>query len=234
MPWKDPDCRSQLIAALNAFNWPRVEEICKQIALRIKSEPELIDEKFAKDLLFQLRRKRQFPLMAQLADVILHSGLNTLQVRRQYAQALIDQGMLTPAEMVLQSVIQDAQRNTTEEIEARGLIGRIYKQLYVTNNDPNSPSNRANLERALNDYLFVYRLDPKENWWHGINAVALAARARRDNFPTAGLPDSEKLAEEILEQITTKEDASAEPLSRWDIATKVEVLVALGRHREAV
>src|SRR6185295_13485833 len=128
-----------------------------------------------KDLLFLLRRKRQFVLMTQLAEAMLRSGLNTLPVRRQYAQALIDQGNLTPAEMVLQSIINDAKDNKTEEMEARGLVGRIYKQIYVNNNDPVSPANRANLERAINEYLYVYRLNPKEYWWHGVNTIALAA-----------------------------------------------------------
>ncbi len=233
MPWTDPELRSKLALALNAFNWPKVEELCKEISDKIKSQTEVIDEKFAKDLLFLLRRKRQFALMAQLADVILRSGLNTLQVRRQYAQALIDQGMLTPAEIVLRSIVQDAQDNKTEELEARGLIGRIYKQLYVNNNDPVSPANRTNLERALNEYLFVYRLDPKANWWHGINTVALAERARRDGFPTAGLPDDKKLAQDLLADILAKEAASAEPLYYWDVATKVEVCVALGKDKEA-
>ena len=48
-----------------------------------------------------------------------------------------------------------------EELEARGLTGRIYKQLYINYNDPTSERNRANFERALNEYLYVYRLDPK-------------------------------------------------------------------------
>ena len=234
MPWTDPDFRSRLVAALNAFNWPKVEDLCKEIIDKIKSQTDVINEKFAKDLLFLLRRKRQFVLMAQLADVILRSGLNTLQVRRQYAQALIDQGMLTPAEMVLQSIINDAQENKTEEWEARGLIGRIYKQIYVNNNDARSPANRTNLERALNEYLLVYRLDTKANWWHGINAVALTARATRDGFPTAGLPDYKQIADQLLTDILAKEAASAEPiLDYWDIATKVEVLVALDKNKDA-
>jgi hypothetical protein len=228
MPWDDPDFESNLAQALNSFNWGKAEQISQDIVARIKSEAEPIDERFAKRLLYLLRRKKQFVVMAQLADVMLRSGLNTLQIRRQYAQALIDQGMLTPAEMVLQSIVQDAQKNKTEEMEARGLIGRIYKQLYINNNDPTSPSNRANLERALTVYLFVYRLNPKENWWHGINAVALAARAKRDGFSMTGLPDSVELAKEILVAIQEKDDNSNAPLQDWDVATMVEAYVALG------
>jgi hypothetical protein len=35
-----------------------------------------------------------------------------------------------------------------EELEARGLTGRIYKQLYINDNDPTSTRNRTNLARA--------------------------------------------------------------------------------------
>jgi hypothetical protein len=233
MPWNDPDFRSRLVAALNGFNWPKVEDLCKEITDKIKSQTEVMEERFAKDLLFLLRRKRQFVLITQLAEVMLRSGLNTLLVRRNYAQALIDQGNLTPAEIVLQSIINDAQNNKTEEMEARGLVGRIYKQIYINNNDPVSPVNRANLERALKEYLYVYRLNPKENWWPGINTVACAARATRDGFPTAGLPDYKQIAEQLLKDIVAKETASVDPLDYWAVATKVEVLVALEKNTEA-
>ena len=189
MSWDDPDVETNLGAALNRFKWGEVGELCEQLVARIKSESSPMDQAFARQLLYLLRRKRQFASMVQLAEAMLRSGLNTLPVRRQYAQALIDQGVaLTPAEMVLQSVVQEAPENSLDNREARGLIGRIYKQLYVNNNDPTSAANRSNLEHALKEYLYVYRLNPLESWWHGINAVALLARAKRDGFPMAGLP----------------------------------------------
>jgi hypothetical protein len=233
MSWDDPDYETKLGAALNSFRWGEVAELCETIIARIKKEPTPIDEKLAKQLLHLLRRKRQFTSMVQLAEAMLRSGLNTLQVRRQYAQALIDQGVLTPAEMVLQSIVHEAPENTTENREARGLIGRIYKQLYVNNNDPASPANRTNLEHAIKDYLFVYRLNPQASWWHGINAVALLARATRDGFPMAGLPESKDLAKEILDAIVNEEENRAEPLMAWDMATKVEAYVALGDAEKA-
>src|SRR4029434_8915893 len=149
-------------------------------------------------LIFYLRRSRRYSLMTQIAEALLQSGLRTQQIRRQYAQALIDHGILAAGEMMLHSIIQEPQGIKAEELEARGLTGRIYKQLYVDNNDPKSVRNRAYLERALNEYLFVYRLDPQQNLWHGINVIALVARARRDTLPLTGLPDSVAIAQDIL------------------------------------
>lgn len=223
--WDDPDLERRLVEALNTFDWQKAEDICDEIIERIKSTANPISESFAKKVLFSLRRKRQFRLIAKLADVILQSGVRALQVRRQYVQALIDQGLLSSAEGLLQGIIQDAQHNRTEELEARGLMGRIYKQMYVNNNDPLSPSNRANLQRALDEYLSVYQLNPKENLWHGINVVAIAARAKRDGLLLTDLPDSTQLAQEILSAIQTKED-SADLVYFWDQATRVEALLA--------
>jgi hypothetical protein len=70
-------------------------------------------------------------------------------------QALIDLGYLTPAERLLEHLV-DAAKGTVEEHEARALLGRVSKQIYINNKASNSPRYRALLERALNEYLTVY------------------------------------------------------------------------------
>src|SRR5207253_2980907 len=155
---------SKLNRALDEFNWLKAEEICKEIIGRIKIDSDLIPDLSAKILMSTLRRKRRFGLMTQLAEAMLQSGLRTQQVRRQYAQALIDQGVLAAGEIVLQSIIQEPQGIKSEDLEAGGLTGRIYKQIYVNNNDATSPRNRANLERSLKEYLLVYRKNPQKLW----------------------------------------------------------------------
>src|SRR5690349_15103852 len=235
MSWDDDGqgYESELIAALDDLDWIKAAAVCDRITARLPKEAEPFPEVTAKILMSSLRRKRRYSLMTQLAEALLQSGLRTQQVRRHYAQALIDQGILAAGEMVLQSIIQEPQGIKGEELEARGLTGRIYKQLYVNINDPRSARNRANLERAINEYLFVYRIDPKEYLWHGINVVALAARAMRDRLPVTGLPDPRLLAQEILTTIQTKETQATEPLPAYDRATMMEAYVALGMEKEA-
>jgi Trypsin-like peptidase domain/MAP3K TRAFs-binding domain len=234
MPWKDTaQLESKLKRALDAFDWPEAESICSEIIERSRTDPALFPETSAKRLMQSLRRKRRFALMALLAEALLQSGLRTPQIRRQYAQGLIDQGILAAGEMVLQSVIQDAQGIKGEELEARGLTGRIYKQIYVNNNDPKSLRNRANLERALSEYLYVYRLNPQEYLWHGINVVALLKRAERDQVPLSGLPDAPSLARDILATLDERERQATGDLPAYDLATVMESHVALGEHKEA-
>lgn len=146
MSWDDAtQLEVKLNVALNAFNWPEVETISSSILERIKTEPEQLPESSARRFMQSLRRKRRFHLMTLLAEALLQSGLRTPQIRRQYAQALIDQGMLAAGELILQSIIQDPQGIKAEELEARGLTGRLYKQLYINYNDPTSARNRATL-----------------------------------------------------------------------------------------
>jgi hypothetical protein len=233
MSWDDPDLESRFAEALNRFKWGEVAELCANTVKRIRSDSSPMAERLARQLLYLLRRKRQFASMAQLAEAMVRSGLDTLPVQRQYAQALIDQSLFTPAEMLLQSIVQKAPENSLDYREARGLIGRIYKQVYVNNNDPASPANRANLDHALREYFEVYQRNPAKTWWHGINAVALLARAKRDGFAIAGQPAAEDLATEILAAVEEEEGNRNEPLEPWDMATKVEAYVALGNDAKA-
>ncbi len=50
---------------------------------------------------------------------------------RQYAQALIDEGRFAAPEFALRGLVADPSTPEDERDEARGLLGRVYKQLYV-------------------------------------------------------------------------------------------------------
>lgn len=233
MPWDDAvRLETKLNGALDSFDWQVADEVCEEITRRVSTDASPLPESSARRLMRSLRRKGRFKAMTLLAEALLQAGLRTPEVRRQYAQSLIDRGIFLAAEQVLQSVIQDPQAPAREVLESRGLLGRTYKQLYVNNGDTASPRNRANLERALKEYLEVYRLDPSRHLWHGINVVALAERARRDGVPAAGLPDAAGLAAEIVATLDRREE-EGEPVFAFDEATRMEAYVALGRHREA-
>jgi len=72
-----------------------------------------------------------FPLMRDYAAAALHTGTSTFQVQRQYAQALIELADFDTAREVLGKLIASTPKGDEEEYEARGLLGRLYKQLYV-------------------------------------------------------------------------------------------------------
>ena len=232
MPWNDiAQIEKRLSDALETFNWSEVEKICAALIDRINAEPDLLAEPTAKRLLQKLRRKRRFQLMTLLAEALMRAGQNAAQIQRQYAQALIDRGVLTASELVLQTIIQGAQTPGSEQREARGLIGRIYKQLYI-NAAGHGGRSQTYLQRAISEYLQVYSSAPEASLWHGINVVALLDRARRDGLSLQGMPDPCALAREVLEAIKTKENEVTE-LPAFDVATALEALIALRQCGEA-
>ena len=231
MPWDDSDAlASRLQRSLDAFNWKDAEAICDEIISRVKTDSELFPEPSAKKLLNNLRRKRKFELVTRVAEALLQSGLSTPLIRRQYAQALIDQGILAAAEALLRFNLLQADIGLNELKEAHGLLGRIYKQLYVNNSK--SPYSRPNIERAIKEYCEIYNLDPQNNLWHGINVVACLLRAKRDNQPVGEWPDPLALANDILATLEEQEKKN-KGLPVWDLATRMEAYVALGKFQEA-
>jgi hypothetical protein len=232
--WEDaPLLESRLKRAVDSFDWHQADSICEEIVGRIRKSIDRIPESSAKRLMNTLRRKRRFSTMLGLAEAIIISGQQSPQVRRLYAQALIDLKDFDRAEQVLQKMIHDPTVIPAEVVEAKGLIGRIHKQIYVDNNDPNSEANRQKLRSALDEYQSVYQLDPEQYLWHGINVVALAARAKRDNIPIEIVYHIERLAEDILSVIEDRDSKSSLDLPAYDVATQLEALVALRRDSEA-
>lgn len=113
-------------------------------------------EKPARQILNLLRRKRRFAQMEVLGDAFIRSGQSAPQILRQYAQAMIDVGNFTASRLVLKSIVDDPLSPSAEKAEASGLLGRIYKQLYVNAGDPSSPRQRENLKQAIEYYFHVY------------------------------------------------------------------------------
>ena len=87
----------ELLSAVDLLDRPQVAERSAHLAERINSG-ELLPPEAAKRVLGGLRRKRFFAAMQRVADALIHGGQGTPVVRRQYAQALIDQGALTGAD----------------------------------------------------------------------------------------------------------------------------------------
>src|SRR5262245_42391672 len=128
MPWSDgSDILNALESALKMYQWTAAAGVCDRLVRRIHEERNPFPEPAARAA---LRKKRQFPLVVKVAEAFVRSGQNAPRIRRQYAQALIDQGVLLASEPVLQELTFGPLDGESEVAEARGLLGRIYKQLY--------------------------------------------------------------------------------------------------------
>ncbi len=184
------------------------------------------DEAEQRQIFASLRRARWFELMLRAAEALSARNAASCTTMRQHAQALIEQDLFDEALLLLERVSQRPDCPSGEQAEATGLIGRVYKQLYVDRFGVLGPMRRSTLQSAIAAYHRGYSLDRQEYTWHGINAVALLLRGERDGIIIdVGAPPA-KMAEDILAVTQARR-------LHWDLTTAAEACIALGRWDEA-
>jgi len=223
----------ELDVAVGAFDRQQAKELCDQLVmhLRTRANPYPFDQ--SKSILGTLRRKRYFDLIVKVADVLIQTGQNQANIRRQYAQALLDLGYISAGLDVLQVLELDClnEKNEGELAEVRGLMGRAHKQMYIDAAAEKRPGNklRERLREAVSDYAGVY-VKKHDKIWHGINTVALLERAKRDKISLPKtLPDAVATAKAVLKQIKSKKETNL-----WDYATAGEASLALKDYPQAL
>ena len=232
MAWDVAAFTKRLVETVRTFDQEGTAALCGELIDHLRKTDTPYPEKDAKRVLQHLRNKRFFGHMQNVADAMIQSGQQAPQITRQYAQSLLDQSNLTAAIHVLTALVAETPGNPEENAEARGLLGRAYKQLYVDAHGSSSASRRSHLERAIRSYYDVYVSNPQIYLWHGINTVALICRAERDAIPVSGYPEGKALAKEILDQVESRDlDGKAE---MWDFGTAAEACLALDRPDEAL
>ena len=222
----------RLVEAIDAFDHGRTQAICHDVVAHIRLSEGVFPALEATRLLSLLRSKRHFRLMQQVADALIQVGQSTPQVRRQYAQALLDQRQLTAALAVLHELLDEPGLEATEEAEARGLIGRAFKQLYVACAGASLQRRSEIMRRAVSAYEDARRMEAMDRIWPSINVAALLARAERDGISLPGVQDRRSLAEQILQVMEAK--YSERHAETWELATAMEACVALERPDDAL
>lgn len=168
-----------------------------------------------------LREARYHGAAMHVADAAFESGAEDLKLRVLYAQSLIDTGRLAAALPILESIGE----NDPAYGEARGSIGRVFKQWYV-NGGGDAQLRGDYFAKAFEAYHGYFTSNG--NTWHGINAVALAALARRSGLQGRDVGD---LAQPVFDRMLVV--TSGGSADAWDFATAGEAAVALGKYDEA-
>jgi V8-like Glu-specific endopeptidase len=238
MPFTLDSFKEQLDYHLSRFDKQAVAADCKELIAYLYDPREKIDPVKLERILQALRNKRMFALMQKLADCFMELGYRTPKIRRQYAQSLIDQNIYGAPLAILQDIDKEittddaASKPFAEKAEAIGLIGRIFKQQYVNARQPLHPRMIALLNEAIKNYNTVYRKDPDQFGWHGINVVALLHRADRDRIRLEEYLDHEAMAKAILKHV---EDLETDHLAMgFDYATALEACIALDKPDDAM
>jgi V8-like Glu-specific endopeptidase len=216
-----------LKAAIDTFDRPAVARIGDELVAAVSNRGLTLTAKEAAGALAALRQKRHFALAESLGAALLRAGSEEPRVWRQYAQALIERKNLTGALAVLTQLARKTPEGDAENAEARGLIGRAYKQYYVDSSG-DAPHRQQSLVEATLAYKTVFDAAP-DRLWHGINAVALACRAAEDRVRLPVTVDTAALSAGIVKAVEKKGDQA----DAWDCATAMEACVALNRWPDA-
>lgn len=185
----------------------------------------------------RLKQTRAFDDLYVLTSEMNSEGLQTQKTRRLEIQALVEMGVFETALDLVRPLLVgeiDDKTNGFDVQEAYGLLGRIYKQMFVSAWSVDKPEARAEaetlrlyLERSFNAYMEVWnKVKTSATTYQAINAVAVAQMAVRaklvDGDETVDRDGIKDLANEILTVI-----ASAPEPDVWAEATRGEALIAL-------
>jgi hypothetical protein len=228
MAWDRDGSQRELTRAVKALDTRRVDELCAELVDHLARQDAAYPQLPARVILGVLRGGRHVARVEQVADALVRAGGEDPAIRRHHAQALLDRGQLVAAEVVLRRLVADTTGAEAEQAEARGLLGRAYKQMYLATRAEAPERRRRSLQRAIAAYADAYR-ESAQRRWHAINAVALLRRAERDGIAIDGAPDATAMAEEILAAVEALGDAGP-----WDRASAMEACVALGRTEPAL
>lgn len=178
-----------------------------------------------KRLVGELRDIRQFDLMGQLAEILSRLDPDDARNRRLYAQYLVETGDVTAAIEVLQALIARLPPGHPEIAEAKGLLGRSNKQIFVELPDKTSGAASMALHRAIAAYREPYEAD-RDNTWHGINLVALLTLAKKLDVPLGNGLDPHAIAGEIVDTLKSRTVAKRDA---WHFLTLAEAYLGLGQ-----
>ena len=160
--------------AIEDFEWSALKTPVGKYAHVLRSTDKL--EPTTRDLLKLLLKHRQYDAVMEIGDAALAVAPDTPAIRLDYAQALVDSGRTAPALRMYTGIAEDPATGAADRSEARGGVGRCYKQLLLEGT--NAERRTDYLQRALEAYGGLYHAN-RSLFWHGINATALLSYADR-------------------------------------------------------
>ncbi len=244
--WDDASSVDDLTAALAERRFQDGEHLVRAFLADIDATQRRVSEAVATGVLKALRGHLWFAPLDSVARALERCGQEAPEVRRQLAQARIEQGRATEAiDGLLQLLAELDEAHGQPELdpmtkeglewelgESLGLLGRAYKQLYVDAKPRSGEPREHDLKLARDYYHRAYEKRWGDYLWHGVNDVALVTHAERVRRGKANVYPAVDQAEKILAKIEAL--GRRRPLEPWDLANRTEALVASGRFPEAV
>jgi V8-like Glu-specific endopeptidase len=212
---------------LENFEKKKADRLVNEFIVAAVTDVGDITLKNAETVMQKLRGKKKFDLMEKTGEALIKLNLVSARIKRQLGQVYIENRKYEKAGSILKTVQNETAggKNDSEYKEATGLLGRLFKQLYVNTNDPSLPQSKEYIKKSFEYYYSIYELDKQNNLWHGINTAAMLMRAERDGIVLTSTFSATKIATDILE-VLEKDPAS---LPAWDLATGIEASLLLNQ-----
>ncbi|MEM7615846.1 MAG: tetratricopeptide repeat-containing protein, partial [Pseudomonadota bacterium] len=172
-----------------------------------------------------LKAHRQFEALLLLAERLNGLGHRDARVRLNLAQALIETGTPSVGIDLLMRITGKEDTKPADRIEALGLLGRGFKDLYMRSSAADTARGATLLNLSIKHYAEAFALSREMNYWTGENILGLLhkARARGIDVETPHAPDV--LAGKIAGVIELKPE---EERSYWDWASLSATHIARG------
>jgi len=200
---------------------PETGALVAEIVGHILASDEPFPSDVAEDILSLLLHKRSFAGVTQIGDALLQTGVGDAGVRRLYAVALAEQGILNPAESMAEALASDAGQDADQKALAQDLLASIYQRTYVQAAATiTGARKKVLLERAAQNYYLASRQQPGNRPAHAINLVAILNRAKHDGITLGGYGDPGDIAQSVA---TAVEDSTA----ATNLITAIKAAVAL-------
>jgi V8-like Glu-specific endopeptidase len=180
----------------------------------------------ARKLIASLRDWRQFEALVELAEVYDANALYDAQIAVWRAQGLIELGKAEDARKLLVDIA--ARTPATPPgvyVEAKGLLGRSWKQTFFDAPDKSSKEAREAIGNSLTQYKAAYDAEPGGSAYAGVNLVALSDFAGRHGIPTAAHVEPRAWA---LKLLTALDATPADKRDNWYHASRAEAYLAIG------
>jgi V8-like Glu-specific endopeptidase len=180
----------------------------------------------AKKLIEDLRNQRQFEPLVEVATTYNANAPYDADIAIWLAQGLIELGKVEDARILLVDIAAKALATPPRAyIEAKGLLGRSWKQTFFDAPDKSSAHAKEAISNSLTEYKACYDAEPGGSAWAAGNLLALSDFARRHGIVAAADFEPHALALKVLTAL------DATPIGKrdnWYHASRAEAYLAMG------
>lgn len=224
------DLVDAIVRAASGADLEALRSACSALIERLPEQPNGIDPAEARRALNGLRKHRRFAFMRRLSQAFLDDGCRDPQVIRHFAQALIERGETVPAIRILENLVADPAIPFAEWAEAKGALGRAWKDRAVRARGIRNDVAREATRASFGNYRDAWIKDPNLTY-QGVNHVAVAAWDDGLFLSADDLKGAKTAAGEIFDLINEMPEGQRQP---WDYASAGEALLGLGKYQEAL